>query len=267
MTRNSLFSITAAVTNESLEGIESALTPSSSDRILAISGVGDVPFALIASGCEVIAVDNNAEHMRIAQMLLEALQTGNYPKFLDVGVPSLPNDTVLRNSYFARGVLPLTPSKDPRTLELEAELKRLGTSDAELYLDRSFYGDFSACERLIRIRENLSRIQFRTRDVTKALAEGPFTKVYLSNVIGFNASQSTAEFGIDVVRAAAKNLVPGGLLYGTVRTVEDAVSEFHARDGTANFELDLARTEIANRAEQLRGSNSYAWTPRVFRKI
>lgn len=85
---------------ESIEAVVSTLSPSNSDRVLALCGSGDHAFALLENAGFVDAVDFNLNQVLYAQWRAEQLRQGRYEQFLGCrGSPSSP-ELSERNDYF-----------------------------------------------------------------------------------------------------------------------------------------------------------------------
>lgn len=263
------YAIEAHVTNESLEGVCRSLSPTCGDRVLAICGIGCVPFALAEYGCKVIAVDADQTQLTVAEQLRGKLLEGDYKAFLDVGLPIIDADVNRRSAYFATGCRPLKPIDDPQNQLLESKLRDLGASDAELYLNGPSDVDFGQCERLNTIRRNLKNVEFRCCNILDALRGEHYSIVYLSNVMGFNDAQHQATFLIPLVSYLRSSLSRGGLWYSTTGAIaEQAVStELSLTAGLPKWcETDPNRSALARHHEKF-PLNCNGWEPNVFRCV
>lgn len=121
-----------------------------------------------------------------------------------------------------------------------------------------------------RIRRNLRNLEIRLGNIVPmAQTEKGFTKIYLSNILGFHRTsseyQGEDEF-IQALEAIARNLEKGKLIYltnhGWLCEAYPAFANFIK--GTALFEVDKYLTDKTENCEN-RTFNPRAWSPGVYR--
>ena len=170
-------------TNENLAAITLGLDLNSSDRVLAVGGSGDQALAILEYANSVKLVDNNPLQIDYALERIEKLRKGDFESFLETRLPS----------GFISGKL----TQEIADKEIERRNKYFFTG------------------RLENIASRLDRLDIECADIVEtAIKENDFTKIYLSNVIGFK--EKHLKQGINVLDFSSKNLPKEGLVYSAV---------------------------------------------------
>ena len=202
--------------------------------------------------------------MDYVQKQLELLKDGRFGEFVSIGMPHIETESKNRRDFFSRGVTWDPPLK-----------KWFGKDDYEVAAIYNSEPDYSNCEILNKAQRNISKIRLLNIDIRDALNQGTYTKVFLSNTVGYKEQQF--EFASQIFLALAGSLESNGLFYSTIgnRTSEfmdKAYSEGIIPEGT--FILDTTKTKSAARLQadalqriQSRGGQVYTWNPRVYQKV
>lgn len=171
-------------TNETLEAIIAGLNIRPSDCVLAVAGSGDQAFALLESGCRITAIDNISAQIRFVQRRALALSRGDYSEFLDLSIPEECRGLIF-SEYEKMALVGYVKKRERFFLE----------------------GD-----RLMRIQANLGNLEVvEALDLFRFVQGRKFTKVYLSNVLGYSYENcSEVKAGL---RALARSLPINGLIY------------------------------------------------------
>lgn len=264
------------VTNECLDAILMGITPTKEDRVLSVCGSGCIPFALLAYAGSVDAVDINHKQLDYAQEQLELLKQEDYEKFLSKEVPEAEEESKQRRAFFSRGIkFEISGDNElEKIIMMKRLLRRFGADEYEINGDFNTHTDYLECEIMQRIRQNADKIRFFGIDIRDALNQGKYTKVFLSNIIGYKEQQ--LDFSAQVFLALSKSLKSGGLFYSTLGNttgmfLDKAYAERIIPNST--FKLNAHRTELANRLQtnalekMERGGNPvYTWNPRIYQR-
>lgn len=285
--------ITKDVTNESLKAIVGALSPTEEDRILSICGTGCVPFALLIDGGSVDAIDIDKSMTAEAKRRLSQIQECDYHGFLNIKAPWAMEESNQRSDFFSRGVkYSFSPPEGEQRFVVDhyrhqfmdatrangtylrmLDIPLLGPDFQKIAPYVGF--DFSEAKRLQRLRKKSSRINFHEGDIVDYLERKEFSKVWLSNIIGYK--EQGFDFAAQVLLALSNSLISGGLFYSTIgnRTsefIDRACAEGIMQEGT--FKLDSHRTKLANRLQadaiqriERAGGTTYTWNPRVYQRV
>lgn len=263
------------VTNESLDAILAGLRPTKKDRLLSICGSGDVPFALLEAGCKVDAVDIDPKMIEDSLKQAKLLSEREFRLFLSRTLPWSQVEADQRRDFFSKGIKYKTPTLDSKSQALITYLRRLEVSEREIWEgDNQAEADFSG-SRLEVLSRLVANVRFLNTDIITALNEGNYTKVFLSNVIGFNKDQEY-DFAVQVFIALAKSLPTDGLFYSTIGNITSKYLERAYAEGRLpqdTFVLDEDKTlaaaglqnEALSRMKNL-GNRVYTWNPRVYKK-
>lgn len=175
-------------TNEDLRGIVLGLDFSPEDSVLAVAGSGDQAFAFLEFAKQVKAVDIVPEQIELMRQKAEALRAGDYEEFLRVEA-----------NGSCDGNLPGTHIPE------YAEFNRLRR--------RKYFAEDDS-QRLERVRANLGNLVIaEPADILKvAQTESGFSKIYLSNVVGYADGISYANT-TEILGNIARNLPIGSLIY------------------------------------------------------
>jgi len=237
-------------TGENLKAIMAGLDICKSDRILAVGGSGDQPLAFLEKAGEVVVVDSNPAQIDYIRARARLLMNGNYTSFLEVSAEGS-NDPWLKG--YCRYCVP--------------ELRR-----------RNDY--FGSDNRLIRIRENIDKLQIcepgNLFDIIRM--QGIFSKIYLSNIYNYVPTNTNigaiSRFFNDLTKVlivdpnlslVSEHLGERGLVYFSER-LRGSLGDYRI---PANLALDQKHTELAEGSESensINGKTSKSWYPRVYYK-
>ena len=268
------FAVIGDVTNESLDAIMAGLDPQKEDIILSTCGTGCIPIALAEYAERIDAVDIESHTLTYTQELMELLKGEKFTEFVSRGTYWSPEEGKQRRAYFSRGVQFSGNQPVNSDLRIVMDLLMILGSD-EFSLDGGqSEPDYSNCKRLHKIRDNLGRVKLIHGDIKDAMDQNTYTKIFLSNVIGYqdndflNAAQ--------MLQSVARSLAAGGLLYSTIGSLTSkhlatATSQGLIQPGT--FVLDSQKTkrvatlqsDALRRIEEA-GGPKYAWNPQVYMK-
>jgi hypothetical protein len=163
-------------TNESLEAIVKGLDIKEGDNVLAISGSGDQPFAILENASSVTGVDYNEVQHRFVLNRAEMLRAGQFSNFVLAGKSvegcDIERNIERRKEYF---------SSNGRLQKISSKMNRFGSE----------FGDF------YEIVERKGRM---------------FRKLYLSNIMSFNKFDNLYWDAPDLKRIAP-SVQPGTLVY------------------------------------------------------
>jgi hypothetical protein len=175
--------LTWTFTNENLDAITSGLDLNSSDRVLAVGGSGDQALAILEYADSVHLTDTNPAQIEYILRRIEKLNRGDFEGFLEAPAPE----------GFIRGKM---------TKEIaEKELKRRN--------------DYFFTGRLERIASRLDKLEVECANVVYVAARNKdFSKIYLSNIIGYEKNQFKR--GPNVLDMSSQNLPKDGLIYSAV---------------------------------------------------
>jgi len=203
-------------TNESLDGIVQGLDLQPQDQVLAICGSGDQAFAILEHAASVLAIDKQPPQVELARYRQECLLRGDTDGFL------------LSTSRFV-------------------EIKTLADK-------RDAY--FRSPGRLEAIRARLLNLTIVEKNLKEAIHLRPFTKYYLSNVLGDYIS--SMQVILELMQRMTDHLPVGGLIY--------------LKDNTENFNPTYTWKLPANLREDKEltrkaASHEELWSPVVLRKV
>lgn len=220
-------------TNESLRGIISGLDLSKEDSVLAVAGSGDQAFAFLEFARQVKAVDVSPVQIEFMRKRIEALKAGNYGKFL-----------------MAWGI-----GYNGEIISVKPEEAFLNYFMGERI--KYFSQDYP--QRLERIRANLENLVIaRPANILKvAQRESGFSKVYLSNVFGYNGDESDMEV-TRILRNIATNLPTGGLIY---LANHGSLNNLSRRFSFLSEDSDLKRNNIQDFNTPIEVDNSLSLSP------
>jgi len=174
-------------TNENLDAIMAGLNIGSVDRVLSVAGSGDQPLAMIEKAAHVFAVDSNLAQIDFVLARVKAIASGNY-----YGA----------NCFISRGCYDgcIKGSKSSQNAR-------------ELTKRRNTY--FWDENRLDRIRAQLKGLEVKQGDILELVQDiRGFSKVYLSNVLGFGYTSNMKEAWInELLSKVADGLPRDGLIY------------------------------------------------------
>ena len=175
-------------TNEDLRGIILGLDFSPEDSVLAVAGSGDQAFAFLEFTRQVKAVDIVPEQIELMRQKAEALRIGDYDEFFKVEATG---------SYDGN----LSGSHSPEFSEFNRHRRRMYFAEDDP-------------QRLERVRANLDNLVIaEPADILKvAQTESGFSKIYLSNVLGYGDGISYAN-ATEILGNIARNLPIDGLIY------------------------------------------------------
>ena len=251
-------------TNENLKGVVLGLALSSEDYVLAVAGSGDQAFAFLEFARQVKAVDIVPEQIELMRKRAEALRIGDYDKFLRV-----------EGTGYADGWIYQEYNDELRKID---ELKR-----------RSYFVRDDS-KRLERIRANLDNLIIaKPANILEiAQTESGFSKIYLSNVLGFGNDRSDVR-ATQILEKIARNLPINGLIYVANHDIlsdtksmlflymeEDNKRSFKDLYSILDKDKDLLEDsflppelELELDMELSRKARSYEgiWKPAVYRKV
>ena len=273
-------------TNEHLGAVYAGMNIRPSDRVLAICGSGDVPFALLeginpASSGYVRAVDLLDVQVKYARQHADDLVRGNTEGFRHC-------EELGEEGYIAQALRKARRVKkvdqgflDDHGLSADSVAKFLSLSkEGQRDLLKSFSGSnnesfnqrvemrndyFSKSGRLERIRDRLSKLEFAKEDIFHDDGQ-KFDKIYLSNVMGYlvgrkvNASE-TAPLVEGVLNRISPRLKQGGLIYYSL-------GEFplESPSSSSGWNLEESLCEKARTISAGSPVGDFDWTPVVLRK-
>lgn len=250
-------------TNEDLRGIVSGLDFSPEDSVLAVAGSGDQAFAFLEFAGQVKALDIVPEQIRLMRKRAELLRSGDFDAFLRA------QETGSCDGYLAGS-----------HTTLFAELNRNR---------RKKYFVEEDSQRLERVRDNLDNLVISDLGniLEVAQTESGFSKIYLSNVLGygdgFNYTCAT-----ELLRNIARNLPVGGLIYvanhdqmsddpyagflgGIGNTISSAMDMYSLADKNKDLrESSFLPPELEvdkNLSEVARTFDGASWKPAVYRRV
>jgi hypothetical protein len=215
-------------TNESLDAIIQGLEIKQGDKVLSVLGSGDQAFAMLEFAESVIATDNNIRQVKYAEERRNLLAIGNVEQFLLLG-----NDSEQ-----------CTKQNRDRSIDY-----------------------FKEPGRLERIRQNLGKLKIKEGDFTYLLGRELFTKIYLSNALGYRSSIIYEE-ACYLAAKMVQSMEIGGLLYISnnedlerAKYYTDAFVHCNRKDNwPKGLVLDLQLMEKASELEHF-------WKPAVFRRV
>jgi len=238
-------------TEERLEAIIAGLDINPKDIVLAVGGSGDQAFALLEKAKRVLVVDLNPSQIDYIQRRVKLLQDEDYKGFLEI--PECEDGDGWGKSY-------------------RTHLKK------ELVL-RNWYFTCEKREKLDRIRENLSNLCIARMSVFEIPdAEGIFSKIYLSNALGYKGLQgeSVNDYGdaqniMEQIRKVCTYLQCNGLIYMSGNDVKITLGS-QKLPKEFGLELDEDLTALARELEHEctlpnKGDKEKNWVPAVYRKI
>lgn len=236
-------------TNESLDAIIAGLDVKKGDNILAVLGSGDQPFAMIAEGARVVAIDTSHLQIDYAKRRLECLKQG-----------------ITEGFFGCKDEIKELEKRGDR--DAESEKKSAEQSDTYFKSERRM-------EKVLANMHNLSSIEGSILD--KKVLQGGFNKVYVSNVIEWHMRDLLEEFGCkDIVsmhkghvynlNMIGRSLNPGGLIYVsdsrsilTDRKIKEyGLGELEKPEPEKDEELSAKATRLEK--SELR------WFPAVYRR-
>jgi hypothetical protein len=244
-----------ACTNEHLGAIVSGLDIQPSDRVLAVAGSGDQALAILEKAGFVKAVDTKQVQIDFLKKRVEAISKGDY-------------DSAFNVEFFGRYDGCICGAK--RNIDVaRSMLKR-----------RNSY--FLESNRLNQIRNNLANLEISEPDSIQKVAQsdGGFTKIYLSNILGYcgNGASSIAV----ALRDFASKLPEGGLIqvsnhdslrkFWCVHAIEDPDKDrgteviYSLIEKGINFLPPGLRLDATLTAKAREFENGI-WEPAVYRKI
>ncbi|MBI4918589.1 DUF3419 family protein [archaeon] len=219
--------------NESLDAIVKGLDLQPSDNVLAVAGCGDQAFAMLESGCRVTAVDVSPSQIFLVRKRVQALHQNDGRRFL---VTEFDEDF----AYWNENVLAY------RFLAPDCFKKR-----------NNYY---SKPGRLAAIQQNLGNltVEHPTDIIPLAGSKLGFTKIYLSNILFYDAATISRKDITGALKQIATNLPAGGLIY-----VADHDEMFEELGNFLPKEL-FVDEELTRKAKSQ--ENCY-WKPAVYRKV
>lgn len=248
-------------TNEDLRGIVLGLDFSPDDSVLAVAGSGDQAFAFLEFARQVKAVDIVPEQIELMRQKAEALRVGNYDEFLRVEA------TGSCDGYLAG-------THSPHFGEFNKGRRR------------KYFAEDDP-QRLEIIRANLDNLVIaKPANILKvARTESGFSKIYLSNVLGYENDGSDMMV-TQILGNIARNLSLSGLIYvanhdGLIRK---SIS-FFEDEGGENIKDDLYSLLDKSKdlkdssflppelqvdmdlSRKVRGYNGSIWKPAVYRRV
>lgn len=217
-----------ASTNESLDAIMASMELNESDSVLTVLGSGDQALAMLEYGCNVVAVERDLLQGAYAMEMIRTLENADYKKFFS----------------------------DYR-YEYGTEVK---------YMARNSY--FSKKGRLGKIRNKLRNLQVRQGDILELPEEGAFSKVYLSNALGYDSTIKSIEAAQSFMDKLAAKLRKPGLVYITGKepeTVEPG-SLFITYDTPIRCPEDFMIDKKLTKKARAREKSVIPWMPYVLRR-
>jgi len=273
-------------TNEPLGAVYAGMDIKPEDRVLAICGSGDVPFALLEginpnSNGIIRAVDLLDVQVKYAKHQADTLLRGDFNEFMrceelgeEAYIAQALKKARLRKNI-DQGFLDengLSANCVKRFLALPEEgqrdlLKSLSDGNNESFKQRVKMRNeyFAESGRLDRIRNRLSRLEFAKEDIF--YNEGQqFDKIYLSNVMGYlvgrkvNASE-TAPLVEGVLDRISPRLKQEGLVYYSF-------GEFPLElpNTSSGWNLEESLCEKARAISDGNPIGDFEWTPVVLKK-
>ncbi len=174
-----MYWVSFPVTNESLDAIVNGLDPREDDRVLAVAGSGDQAFACLENAGSVKAIDYSKPQLQLVNDRAEVLRMEDHESFLSLGTESA--DAVDRDLL-------------------------LGLRD-DYFLADSY--------RLRNISKKTDSLEIAYGDIFAEALGSSFSKIYLSNVIGFCGDESGSKLkgAPSFFRSLSETLPSGGAVY------------------------------------------------------
>ncbi len=160
-------------TNESLDAIVRGMAVNETDDIIAICGSGDQAFAMLEYAKSVVAIDNDRRQIEYAIERAAMIKGGDFEKLFEAPCNRNKKDKLMSIAYFSQ----------PGRLE--------------------------------RIRQNINRLEIRHVNsiFIGEVEEGRFTKIFLSNIMGFHGFLPYSEEQQYFIAEIAARLRMPGLMY------------------------------------------------------
>lgn len=217
-------------TNENLEAIVAGLNVQKDDRVLAICGSGDQPFAILEKAREVVAMDWDPTQLLYSKWRTNLLKLRRFERFLQIR------------------------QEDPFTTTARQDSRR-----------RYFY----QFEVLPRIRSNLANLSFLQRDlidVSYKLKPHEFSKIYLSNAVCPNYSYPAFRKYGEFLGRLTGGLQEGGLIYLSNYDVIEKEAKKGGLTITNPSCLEVCEHLTLLAREKEKEAQSF-WVPIVYRKV
>jgi hypothetical protein len=232
-------------TNEDLIAIIKGLDLNREDKVLAVAGSGDQPFAMLPYVKEVFAVDTNPNQIKFIQKRKDWLKFKEYNYFLEEHLDQLPTEIFYSSN---KGDLPLDQRR--RNI-LKSKISKIKSKLDNLTL---FSNQSIQNEKFIK--------QMHESNIS-------FTKIYASNVFNSWWDSSSYSSSCNELIQLIKLLSKEGLIYFSNGT---EISEMK-KDFPKELILENSLTKIARKYESRYGWRSEydnikpRWNPLVYRKV